>query len=58
VVSYGADLDPGLDFLTIEIPQALRGSGETDLIARVNGRPSNAVRINLGGLQPGNKPSL
>ncbi len=52
VVSYGPDKYPGLDFLTIEIPASLRGLGETDLIAHVNGRPSNAVRINLGGEKP------
>jgi uncharacterized protein (TIGR03437 family) len=52
VVSYGADNDPGVDFLTIEIPDTLRGLGETDLMSRVNGRPANAVRINLGGENP------
>jgi uncharacterized protein (TIGR03437 family) len=52
VVSYGADTEPGVDFLTIEIPDALRGLGETDLMSRVNGRPANAVRINLGGEKP------
>src|ERR1700722_16340051 len=49
VVSYGPGKDPGQDLLTVEIPDALRGLGETDLIAHVNGRPSNVVRINLGG---------
>lgn len=53
VVSYGPDVNPGQDFLTIEIPDTLSGLGETDLIATVNGRPSNAVRINLGGDKPG-----
>jgi uncharacterized protein (TIGR03437 family) len=52
VISYGADNEPGLDFLTIEIPDALRGLGEADLMSRVNGRPANAVRINLGGEKP------
>jgi len=52
VVSYGPTQDPGVDFLTIEIPDALRGAGETDLISHVNGRPSNAVRIFLGGEKP------
>jgi uncharacterized protein (TIGR03437 family) len=52
VVSYGAGKDPGQDLLTIEIPDALRGLGETDLIGHVNGRPSNVVRINLGGEKP------
>jgi uncharacterized protein (TIGR03437 family) len=52
VISYGADNEPGVDFLTIEIPDTLRGLGETDLMSRVNGRPANAVRINLGGEKP------
>jgi uncharacterized protein (TIGR03437 family) len=52
VVSYGPDNEPGVDFLTIEIPDTLRGLGETDLMSRVYGRPANAVRINLGGEKP------
>jgi hypothetical protein len=59
VVSYGPADYPGVDFLTIEIPDTLRGLGETDLISHVNGRPSNAVRIYLGGDQPGGEqPAL
>lgn len=52
VVSYGPGKDPGQDLLTIEIPDALRGLGETDLIGHVNGRPANVVRIDLGGEKP------
>jgi hypothetical protein len=52
VVSYGPGKFPGEDLLTIEIPDALRGLGETDLIGHVNGRPANAVRIYLGGEKP------
>jgi uncharacterized protein (TIGR03437 family) len=52
VVSYGPDKDPGFDFLTIEIPESLRGMGETDLMGHIHGRPSNAVRIYLGGQKP------
>ena len=53
VVFYGPSGDyPGVDFLTIEIPDTLRGLGETDLISHVNGRPSNAVRVYLGGERP------
>lgn len=52
VVSYGPGKDPGQDLLTVEIPAALRGVGETDLIGHVNGRPANVVRINLGGEKP------
>ncbi len=48
VVSYGPDKD-GTDFVTIQIPESLRGIGETDLLSHINGRVSNAVRINLGG---------
>lgn len=49
VVSNVPDKNPGEDLLTIEIPDSLRGLGETDLVSHLNGRPSNAVRINLGG---------
>jgi uncharacterized protein (TIGR03437 family) len=52
VVSYGAGKDPGQDLLTIEIPDTLRGLGEIDMIGHVNGRPSNVVRIYLGGDKP------
>jgi uncharacterized protein (TIGR03437 family) len=52
VVSYGPGKYPGEDLLTIEIPEALRGLGETDLIGHVKGRPANAVRIYLGGDKP------
>ena len=52
VVGYGADKDPGVDYLTIEIPEALRGIGETDLLSRINRRISNAVRIYVGGEKP------
>lgn len=56
VVAYGPATQPGRDWLTIEIPDSLRGLGETDLMSHLNGRPSNAVRINLGGDKP--KPAL
>jgi uncharacterized protein (TIGR03437 family) len=52
VVSYGPGKDPGVDFLTIDIPDTLRGLGETDLLSHIDGRVSNAVRINLGGTKP------
>jgi uncharacterized protein (TIGR03437 family) len=52
VLSFGPEGDPGVDQVTIEIPDRLRGLGETDLIARVNGRVSNAVRIRIGGVKP------
>ena len=48
VVSYGPDKD-GTDFVTIQIPDSLRGIGETDLLSHIDGRVSNAVRIYLGG---------
>lgn len=54
VVAYGPEGDQGQDQVTIEIPQALRGVGETDLVCRLNGRVSNVVRIRIGG---GSRPS-
>ena len=48
VVSYGPSVDAGMDQVTIEIPASLRGKGDLDLIARVRGRVSNAVRIRIG----------
>jgi uncharacterized protein (TIGR03437 family) len=41
--------DRGTDYLTIEIPAALAGLGETDLLCRVDGKVSNVVRIRIGG---------
>lgn len=48
VLSYGPGDDPGMDQLTVAIPDSLRGTGETDLVAHVNGRVSNVVRIRIG----------
>jgi uncharacterized protein (TIGR03437 family) len=53
VVSFGPSAgDPGVDQVTIEIPAAMRGLGETDLICHLNGRVANAVRIHVGGEKP------
>lgn len=52
VVSFGPTGEQGVDQLTIEIPAALRGLGEADLLCHVNGRVSNAVRIGIGGEKP------
>jgi uncharacterized protein (TIGR03437 family) len=52
VVSFGSAGEPGMDQLTVEIPAALRGSGEADLVCRINGRIANAVRIRIGGEKP------
>jgi uncharacterized protein (TIGR03437 family) len=52
VVSFGSAGDPGMDQLTVEIPAALGGLGEADLICRINGRIANAVRIRIGGEKP------
>lgn len=49
VVSVTPSNQRGMDHLTIEIPASLNGLGETDLIARVDGQVSNAVRIRLSG---------
>jgi uncharacterized protein (TIGR03437 family) len=38
---------PGVDWLDIRLPAGMRGTGETDLLCWVDGRVSNAVRINL-----------
>jgi uncharacterized protein (TIGR03437 family) len=48
VVSFGPAQGAGEDQVTVEIPAGLAGLGETDLLARINGRISNAVRLNLG----------
>jgi len=37
----------GLDQLNVQIPLALRGSGEVDLNLTVDGQPANTVRVNL-----------
>jgi uncharacterized protein (TIGR03437 family) len=47
VLAYGGSGKQGKDFLTVEVPQSLRGRGEVDLIARVNGRISNSVRVRI-----------
>jgi len=52
VISYGPAEDPGMDQLTVEVPAGLRGLGETDLIAHVNGRVANVVRVRIGGARP------
>lgn len=40
----------GHDQVTLQLPDVLRGRGEADLIATVNGVLSNVVRINCGAL--------
>jgi uncharacterized protein (TIGR03437 family) len=52
VVSFGPAGDDGLDQVTVEIPLALRGMGEVDLLCHIDGRVSNAVRIRIGGQAP------
>ena len=52
VVSFGPMGSQGEDQLTIEMPAWMRGLGETDLIAHVDGQVSNAVRIRIGGGRP------
>jgi uncharacterized protein (TIGR03437 family) len=49
VISYGPDEVQGMDQLTLAIPASLRGIGEADLEAHVNGRVANVVRIRIGG---------
>lgn len=48
VLSAGPSTDPGSDQLTIRIPDALEGAGESALYFTVNGQLSNVVQINLG----------
>ncbi len=48
VLAFGVANQQGKDFLTVEVPQSLRGRGEVDLVARVNGRISNSVRVRIG----------
>jgi uncharacterized protein (TIGR03437 family) len=50
VVSFGPMAGIGRDQLTIQLPNSLRGRGETDLVMSVDGALSNVVRINCGTL--------
>jgi hypothetical protein len=52
VVSYKPSSIPGTDDVTIEIPANMVGLGETDLLGRIDGRISNAVRIRLARGKP------
>jgi len=47
VVSYGAAGPAGIDQLTIEVPKAVAGQGETDVVCRVRGRIANVVRLRV-----------
>jgi uncharacterized protein (TIGR03437 family) len=48
VLGWEASEAPGKDYLTVEVPPSLRGMGDTDLVARVNGRVANVVRLRIG----------
>lgn len=48
VLSYGASTEEGMDQITVEVPRSLEGLGETDIVARLNGRISNPVRVRIG----------
>ena len=52
VLAYGPGADPGMDDLTIAVPASLRNLGEADLVAHVNGRVANVVRVRIGGAGP------
>ncbi len=52
VVSYHASDYPGTDDVVVEIPAGMPALGETDLICRIDGHVSNAVRIRLGSSKP------
>ncbi|HTB16976.1 MAG TPA: hypothetical protein VK708_02620 [Bryobacteraceae bacterium] len=47
-LSFGALSNTGRDQVTVELPNELRGMGETDLFVTVNGALSNVARINCG----------
>jgi uncharacterized protein (TIGR03437 family) len=49
VISYAASDYPGTDDVVIEIPAGMPALGETDLLCRIDGHVSNAVRIRLAG---------
>jgi uncharacterized protein (TIGR03437 family) len=40
-------IDVGLDQVNLQLPVSLQGTGETDLVLTVDGRPANTVRINI-----------
>jgi uncharacterized protein (TIGR03437 family) len=46
VVSMGRSGEPGVDQITVRLPDALAGVGETDLYFTANGEVSNVVRVN------------
>jgi uncharacterized protein (TIGR03437 family) len=48
VLSIGPSAEPGSDQLTIQLPDGLRGAGESDLFFTLNGELSNVVRVNCG----------
>jgi uncharacterized protein (TIGR03437 family) len=48
VLRVAAAADAGNDDVTVELPDRMRGLGETDVVCRVNGRLANVVRVNLG----------
>jgi uncharacterized protein (TIGR03437 family) len=48
VLSFGPSTDPGVDQLIIELPPALAGRGEADMLCHIRGRVSNAVQIRVG----------
>jgi len=50
VAWVSATTEPGVDELVLEIPPTFRGMGEKDLTFQLNGRLSNVVRINIGGV--------
>jgi uncharacterized protein (TIGR03437 family) len=51
VLSFGPADDRGRDQITVRLPDALRGLGETDLFLTLNGAMSNVVRIHCGRME-------
>jgi uncharacterized protein (TIGR03437 family) len=52
VISYRPSGYPGTDDVVIEIPANMPALGETDLLCRIDGHVSNAVRIRLAEGKP------
>ncbi len=51
VLSYGPLDQRGRDRITVRLPDALQGVGETDLFLTVDGRLSNVARIHCGRME-------
>lgn len=48
VLGIAPAMEPGTEWLTLQIPASLNGIGETDILSHVDGQVSNAARIRIG----------